>query len=72
MIARMSRDMYDPLRVLARSKLWHIEAAITALPSMRDFCLSEAARCERMVQRSFQTPVLADAEETGTPGRFGT
>jgi hypothetical protein len=68
----MSRNIYDPVRVLARSKLWHAEAAVAALPSMRDFCLSEAARCEQMVQRSFQTPVLADAEEKPALRRFGT
>jgi hypothetical protein len=63
----MSRNTYDPFRVLARSKLWHVEAAITALPSMREFCLSEAARCEQMVQRSFQTPVLADMDAKDAP-----
>ncbi len=67
----MSRNIYDPVRLLARSKLWHVEAAVAALPSMREFCLSEAARCEQMVQRSFQTPVLADMDEKATPRRFG-
>jgi hypothetical protein len=67
----MSRNIYDPDRVLARSKLWHVEAAVADLPSMRDFCLSEAARCEQMVLRSFQTPVLANPEEGAKFRRFG-
>jgi hypothetical protein len=66
----MSRNIYDPIRVLARSKLWHDEAATTSLQSMRDFCLHEAALCEQMVQKSFQTPVLADTGEQATPRRF--
>ena len=67
----MSHNIYDPVRVLARSKLWHVEAAVAALPSIREFCLSEAARCEQMVERSLQTPVLADTDQETTRRRFG-
>jgi hypothetical protein len=58
----MNRSSYDPIELLARSRLWRVEAAAAPFPSMRAFCLSEADRCEQMVQRSFHTPILMERE----------
>ncbi len=51
---------YDPVQLLARSLLWEAEAEAATLPSMREFCLSEAFRFAQMVRRSFETPVVME------------
>jgi hypothetical protein len=60
----MNRSYYDPVEMLTRSHLWSIEASEATLPSMREFCLAEAAHCTAMVQRSFYTPVLIEQKST--------
>jgi hypothetical protein len=66
----MSLSRYDPAALLARARLWRAEAADATSPAMRVFCLKEAVRCERMVQRSMAVPVLR--EEDSTPGKSAT
>jgi hypothetical protein len=56
----MPQNSYDLDALLAKSERWRIKASRATLPSMRAFCLSEAERWDRMVQRSMAVPVLGD------------
>jgi hypothetical protein len=54
----MTNNSYDIAALLARSEHWRQEAARAPSPSVREFCLNEAARVEQMVNRSIAIPVL--------------
>jgi hypothetical protein len=56
----MNCNSYDLVQVLDRARRWVAAATDAVHPSMRDFCLREAAWCERIVQESLHTPVLAE------------
>jgi hypothetical protein len=60
----MNRSPYDPRNLLERAKQWRAEAAAATLAEMRAYCLDEADRCERRVQRSRSTPVFREAADT--------
>lgn len=59
----MIKSSYEPASLLRRSQLWRAEAEAATFPAMRAYCLSEAARCERMVQRSIEVPVIREHDE---------
>jgi hypothetical protein len=59
----MTMNSYDIAALLARSEQWRAEAAGAMSPSVRAFCLSEAARVERMVNRSIAVPVIVGVGE---------
>ena len=57
----MVRNGYEIDALLARSEEWRFEAmAAAAMPAMRAYCFAEAARFERMVQRSIAAAVIAE------------
>jgi len=56
----MEQSFYDPSLLLARAQEWRNEAAVATDLSIQSYCLTEAARCVRIVQRSIGTPILAD------------
>jgi hypothetical protein len=56
----MNPSFYDPSALLAKSRLWLVEADAATLPAVRAFCLREAARYETMVQRSIDVPAISD------------
>ena len=56
----MNRSPYDPAVLKERADLWRAEAAAATLESMRQFCLTEAAQCERRVEMSLSTPVFRE------------
>jgi hypothetical protein len=56
----MNRSPYDLAVLKERANLWRAEAAVATLDSMREFCLTEAAQCERRVQMSLSTPVFRE------------
>jgi hypothetical protein len=55
----MNRSQYDPKALQERARLWRAEAAVATLDAVRNFCLEEAAKCERLVHQSLSTPVFA-------------
>jgi hypothetical protein len=57
----MAQNSYDIEALIAQSEEWRVEAERATVPSRRAFCLSEAARCDRMVQRSIAIPVIEGA-----------
>jgi hypothetical protein len=59
----MIRNSYDIAALLAKSHEWRLEADRATLPPMRVLCLAEAARCERMVRRSMEVPVIGGRTE---------
>jgi hypothetical protein len=59
----MSVSPYDLSVLRERAALWRAEAAAARFEAMRQFCLSEADRCERQVQKSQSTPVLLEMNE---------
>jgi hypothetical protein len=65
----MSRNLYEPERLLARAKEWRIEAAAATSPERRIFCLEEATRCETVVRQSLETPALTEDSPSETSPR---
>jgi len=51
---------YDTVALKERADQWRVEAAKVTTEAMRVFCLNEAERCERRLQRSLSTPVIRD------------
>jgi hypothetical protein len=49
---------FDTEALQQRADQWRVEAAQASSEDMRMFCIREAERCERRLQRSFDTPVL--------------
>jgi hypothetical protein len=57
----MSASPYDLSVLQERATQWRAEAAAARFEAMRQFCLSEADRCERQVHKSLSTPVLRES-----------
>ena len=57
----MSDSPYDPHHLMLRIRTLK-SAAEQSDPSLRMAYLSEAAQCERLLERSLSTPVIADAD----------
>ncbi len=68
----MQPSLYDLERIVARVEEWQVQAAAATIPEMRAFCLEEAHRCEKIVERSLLTPPVAsnDSEPTWTRPRI--
>lgn len=60
----MFGSYYDPNALTAKAKAWRAEVAVTPLDAMRAFCLSEAERCDRIVEQSLHTPVFHESTKT--------
>jgi hypothetical protein len=54
----MMQNSYDIEALISQSAQWRLEAERSTLASRRAFCLGEAARYDRMVQRSIAVPVI--------------
>ncbi len=65
----MIRNYYDPYAQMARAEEWLAEAVRVECAQMREFCLSEAARCYGMVKLSLDTPVLHEPSRSAARGQ---
>jgi hypothetical protein len=55
----LSQNLYELGRIVERARAWRREGDVAPLMDMREFCLEEARRCEEIVRRSMETPLLS-------------
>jgi hypothetical protein len=52
--------LYETSNLLALAARWRLQAEQADQPAHRDYCLQQAARFERILQRSLETPAVMD------------
>jgi hypothetical protein len=55
----IASSQYDPRALKVRAHQWRVEADRTH-SEIRDFCLDQAAQCDRRLESSLSTPVLRE------------
>ena len=56
--------LYETSNLLALAAQWRLQAEQAEQPAHKDYCLQQALRFERILQRSLEVPALIDPKAT--------